>query len=153
MKRFFEKSSHRWIVGILLAVCCIGMVVFFSMNGTSKKAVTEYVRQDSEQLDKIVQEIIDAGQVTENTAYRDYEIHYNVQSQMVEFRVKSSGIGSSTSYSGFYYSPSGEPMGFQGTDLTFVPDGAGWRWTEEGGDNWEYTEQITGNWYWFEVYF
>lgn len=72
---------------------------------------------------------------------------------MIEFVVRASGMGSSTAYEGFYYSAQGRPIGFQGTELDFQPDGAGWRWEESGRDNMELTEQILPHWYWFRMSF
>lgn len=39
---------------------------------------------------------------------------------MVDFWCSGSGLGSATSYSGFYYSPKDIPLGFQGADMDFV---------------------------------
>lgn len=54
---------------------------------------------------------------------------------------------------GFFYSASGEPIGYQGTDAEFEKRGDGWLWQEHsGGGNWMYAEHIIGNWYWYEVH-
>ena len=54
----------------------------------------------------------------------------------VDFSMGSSGIGSSTTYWGIQYVPSGERLGFQGSRLEgWISDGDGWRWEESGGDN------------------
>ena len=72
---------------------------------------------------------------------------------MVEFIIKGTGIGSSTACEGFYYSEDDRPIGFQGTELDFVQDGAGWNWKEKSGDNHERIEKITAHWYWFRMSF
>ena len=44
-----------------------------------------------------------------------------------------SGLGSSTTYWGIQYVPSGERLGFQGSRLEgWISDGDGWRWEESG---------------------
>ena len=54
---------------------------------------------------------------------------------------------------GFFYSSSGEPVGYQGTDAIFKKQGDGWFWQEEHGKgNWMYAEHIVGNWYWYEAH-
>ncbi len=56
-------------------------------------------------------------------------------------------------YKGFFYSESGEPIGYQGTNAEFKRDGKGWFWEESDGDNWMYVEQISPKWYWYEMHF
>lgn len=54
---------------------------------------------------------------------------------------------------GFFYSTSGKPIGYQGADAVFEKQGDGWLWEESNGDNWMYAEHIIGNWYWYEMHF
>lgn len=57
-------------------------------------------------------------------------------------------------YRGLIYSADGEPVGFQGMEVTFYRCGPGrYYWSERTGDNWMYIEHITGNWYWYEMHF
>ncbi len=60
------------------------------------------------------------------------------------------------SRTGFFYSESGEPVGYQGHAYKFYPKGDGWYWRDpEYGilsSARMYAERITGNWYWFEMY-
>ena len=61
--------------------------------------------------------------------------------------------GRAWGYSGVFYSVSGEPVGYQGTEMDFYRCGGQWYWGEEEGDNWMHVEHIAGNWYWYEMHF
>lgn len=72
----------------------------------------------------------------------------------VDFSMGSSGIGSSTTYWGIQYVPSGERMGFQGSRLEgWISDRDGWRWEESGGDNRCYIQELDERWYYYEMSF
>lgn len=75
---------------------------------------------------------------------------------VVDFSCGGRGVGSGTSYVGFYYTsdddmtavwcaPSSEDL------LTAFGDGFGWQ--EENGDNRYYTQHICGNFYYYEASF
>lgn len=74
----------------------------------------------------------------------------------VDFSCGGAGVGSGTSYVGFYYT--------QDNDMTAVwcspssassltPSGSGYEWQEPNGDNRYYTERICGNFYYYEASF
>ena len=74
----------------------------------------------------------------------------------VEFSCGGAGIGSGTSYVGFYYTPD--------HNMTAVDDlvpayaalkasGNGFEWKEPNGDNRYYTEHICGHFYYYEASF
>ena len=88
-----------------------------------------------------------------DTAYNGWQVSCYPAVGMVEFITKGTGVGSSTTYEGFYYSEDDRPIGFQGTEAGFVPYDTGWSWEEEKGDNRERTERITARWYWFQMNF
>ena len=72
----------------------------------------------------------------------------------MDFSMGSSGIGSSTTYWGIQYVPSGERLGFQGSQLEgWISDGDGWRWEESGGDNRCYIQELDERWYYYEMEF
>ena len=66
---------------------------------------------------------------------------WDYEGTAVEFSMGGSGLGSSTTYWGIQYVPSGERLGFQGSRLEgWISDGDGWRWEESG-------------WYYYEMEF
>ena len=130
------------------------------VNKTKRRiALNELINHDGRyeinfaQLEELAGDILAAGEVSPEMSYKNHEISCYPEKGMVEFLGPGWGLGSSTRYTGFYYSASGDPLGFQGSQPTFTRDGEGWRWEEPAGDNWEYTREITPNWYWFEMHF
>lgn len=69
----------------------------------------------------------------------------------MEFTCESWGLGSSTSYYGVYYSPSG-PQPFQGAEVELAPQNGGYAWQGEG-DNRGFTRPLGGDFYYFEAHF
>lgn len=74
----------------------------------------------------------------------------------VEFSCGGVGIGSGTSYVGFYYTPDGDMTSVwcaPGSAELLVPSGEGFVWYEHNGDNTYYTEHICGDFYYYEASF
>lgn len=79
---------------------------------------------------------------------------WDYEGTAVEFSMGSSGLGSSTTYWGIQYVPSGERLGFQGSRLEgWISDRDGWRWEESGGDNRCYIQELDERWYYYEMSF
>ncbi len=75
--------------------------------------------------------------------------------EIVDFYCGGKGLGSSTSYYGFYYSPDGLPKcrsDFGRIEL-LEPDGNGFSIKYYEGDNRYYTEKIRDNFYYYEAHF
>ena len=87
------------------------------------------------------------GAAKHSTQWWGYKATVYPVSGCVFFECRSVG------YTGFFYSESGEVVGFQGTEVGFAPYKEGWLWKEVDGDNWMYVEHITGNWFWYEMHF
>lgn len=74
----------------------------------------------------------------------------------VEFSCGGAGVGSGTSYVGFYYTPDGDMTAVwcaPASEASLIPCGSGFEWREKGGDDRYYTEQICGNFYYYEASF
>lgn len=75
---------------------------------------------------------------------------------VVDFSCGGAGIGSGTSYVGFYYTPDKNMAAVwcapSSADL-LTPSGNGFEWQESKGDNRYYTEHICGNFYYYEASF
>ena len=64
------------------------------------------------------------------------------------------GFGSSTRYWGVNYVTDNRLVGFQGMSMEgAAPDGEGWLWEENPGDNRCYVEPLAPCWYYFEMKF
>ena len=143
MKNFFIKLfALCFVIGIILLI-----------NPSAKHNVFRYVKNNNSELAAVAEDIIEDN-ITVNSKYKRWNIDYYAQSDVpvVEFTVKSFGIGSSSGYKGFYYSPDNMPVGFQGVETVFVQNGDRFEYSYEG-DNAGFTEKICENWYWFEMNF
>ena len=147
-----KRKKYISICVILLIFICI-LSYFFFFRKNSKFYVYQYVKQSHVGLEHFVEDMLKENDHTEQKTYHSWNVSAYNTSNMVEFIVSSFGVGSSPIYKGFYYSPNDEPLGFQGTDVEWQPEGDGWKWEESQGDNFEYTEKIMEKWYWFEMHF
>ncbi len=117
MKRFL-------VPGILVCVILgLGLLIFSGQPSQSE--VTRQVTEDLARLKELAGDILAAGEVSPEMSYKNYEISCYPEKGMVEFLGPGWGLGSSTRYTGFYYSASGDPLGFQGSQPTFTRDGEG----------------------------
>ena len=76
--------------------------------------------------------------------------------EAVDFSCGGAGVGSGTSYVGFYYTPDNDMTAVwcaPSSSLMLVPCGDGYEWWEPNGDNHYYTEHICGNFYYYEASF
>lgn len=74
----------------------------------------------------------------------------------VEFGCGGYGIGSATSYVGFYYTAENDMCAIAYSPSSaseLKPCGNGYEWKEPNGDNRYYTEHICGNFYYYELSF
>ena len=74
---------------------------------------------------------------------------------VVDFYCGGYGMGPSTSYVGFYYTPNHDmsAMWCVPSSSPLIPSGNGFEWMEPNGDNRYYTEHICGNFYYYEASF
>ena len=74
---------------------------------------------------------------------------------VVDFYCGGYGMGPSTSYVGFYYTPNHDMSAIwcAPSSSSLTPSGNGFEWKEPDGDNRYYTEHICGNFYYYEASF
>ena len=130
----------------------IAISVFFVYKD-AKPTVINYVQRHSTELMHYAESVIKDNNYNSTATYNGWDVSYWAESNMVEFLVKGFGLGSATTYEGFYYSPDDKPIGFQGADVDFEKESIGWRWEDSTGDNWNYTEKIIDRWYCFKMSF
>ena len=112
-----------------------------------------YVQKNYDELTQFAVEALEDPYDLKARTYNGWIVSCIPSTSVVEFTVRGFGIGPSTEYEGFYYSPDDVPLGFQGTDVELTEVDDRWQWAEEYGDNWGYTEKIVEHWYWFEAHF
>lgn len=144
----FEIVSGLSAMG-LLVLCCYPVLQTYQNN--TKSAIFDFVQTNEAELEQFAQALWAEGE--RSAQYESWTVEVYRSANTIQFCVGGKGLGSATSYTGFYYSLDGALKGFQGVALDYEPDGAGWSWQETDGDNHAYTEQITGNWYWYEMSF
>lgn len=134
----------------------LGSAVFLYLIATGddsadKEDVFEFVCEKEAELLKA----IEAGDFSafENKGFIQ---DIDADETLVDFSCGGAGVGSGTSYVGFYYTPDDDMTAvwcapFSADSLT--PAGNGFEWKEPHGDNWYYTEHICGNFYYYEASF
>lgn len=147
-----KKPIAAAVICTLCAMVVSGFLYAAIFQKRSEKdSIIEYVQTNQEALDQFVTGLM--ADPSGDTAYNGWQVSCYPVVGMVEFVTKGTGVGSSTTYEGFYYSEDDRPIGFQGTEAGFVPDDTGWSWEKENGDNRERTERISARWYWFQMNF
>ncbi len=132
------KKYWKWIAAALLV-----LVLMWS----SKPMVFLRVRMDAPKLTAMAEDILEAG-TAEGFAYRDHRIQYEFR-DVVEVQTGGWGLVPASTYVGFYYSPTDEPLNLM-SDEALTSEGRAWTWQQQGGDNRFQTERITEHWFWFE---
>ena len=92
------------------------------------------------------------------SAYKNTEFIKNINAEetVVDFSCGGAGIGSGTSYVGFYYSSENNMTAVwcaPSSEDSLTPSEEGYAWQESNGDNYYYTEHICGNFYYYEASF
>ena len=135
------------IICTLLIICSL-----FSLVGCStQKAITKFVQEKEAELLEAV-ETKDFSALEYNGFIKDVKVTASV----VEFSCGGSGIGSATSYVGFYYTPDNDMTALwcaPSSADSLTPSGNGFAWKEPHGDNRYYTEHICGNFYYYKASF
>lgn len=154
------------ILCILLVLCMLfslvgcekilGSALFLSLvvtgdDSANKEDVFAFVCENKEALLKAIEN----GDLSafENAGFIQ---DIDADETIVDFSCGGAGVGSGTSYVGFFYTP--------GHDMTavwcapsspnvMIPTSTGYEWQEPNGDNRYYVEHICGNFYYYEASF
>lgn len=134
----------------------VGSVVFLFLVATSddsadKDEVLELVCDKEEELIKAIED----GDLSD-FENKGFIKSVNVTETLVDFSCGGAGVGSGTSYAGFYYTSNDdmtEVWCAPSSVIQLTPSGNGFEWHEPGGDNWYYTEHICGHFYYYEATF
>lgn len=151
MKAFIRKHP---ILILFLTICLlIGIPVVSVMYPGTKGAIVSRVKHDQAQLTAVASSVIERGSAEDVSVSGVQEVVYYPESGMVEFLCGGFGLAPSSSYTGFYYSPSGVPLNLQYPDQALTKTDAGWQYQEPDGDNQFETEKITDCWYYYSMSF
>ena len=134
----------------------LGGAFFLFLGATSddsadKDEIIEFVCEKEDELLKAIED----GDFSafENKGFiKDIDADETV----VDFSCGGAGIGSGTSYVGFYYTPNNDMTAVwcaPSSSSSLTPSKNGFEWRESNGDNWYYTEHICGNFFYYEASF
>lgn len=142
----------RYRLPAVLVILALAFLVWHT-EGDPQEQVEGQFWSDRAQLEELAQRALDAGSSDGLAPPKDWQ-GISLYGQTVGFDHGGRGFGPSTSYWGVNYVPDDRPVGFQGTELAgCVPEGDGWLWREDGGDNWCYVERLALGWYYYEMHF
>lgn len=144
------------VLGGLLVLClgACGLLSWFGsplLPGSLERRCAREVSAHGEELAAFAQTCLETGWVGKDLPLPGLVRQADLRGDFVEFTCGGWGLGSSTSYYGVYYSPSG-PQPFQGAGVELTPQEDGWAWQGEG-DNQGFTKALGGDFYYFEAHF
>ena len=120
-------------------------------DSADKDEVFDFVSENEEELLKAI-ETGDFSAFENQGFIKDIDPDETV----VDFSCGGAGVGSGTSYVGFYYTASNDMAAVwcaPSSASSLVTSGDGYKWQEQDGDNRYYTEHICGNFYYYEASF
>lgn len=144
------------VEGGLLVLClgACGLLSWFGsplLPGSLERRCAREVSAHGEELTAFAQTCLETGRVGKDLPLPGLVRQADLRGDFVEFTCGGWGLGSSTSYYGVYYSPSG-PQPFQGAGVELTPQEDGWAWQGEG-DNHGFTRPMGESFYYFEAHF
>ena len=121
-------------------------------DSADKDDVFDFVSKNEEEL-------LEAIEVGDYSAFENQGFIKDIDADetVVDFSCGGAGVGSGTSYVGFYYAPDDDMAalhwcGPRSADA-LKPAGAGYEWQEYKGDNYYFVEHICGHFYYYEASF
>lgn len=143
--------KRRWKLLGLVCVFAVGvMFLRIPWEAEQKSRVERQFYADLEQLTQTAEQVLAGEKENAPSGWQDVCRFDDV----VCFDYGGWGLGSSTRYWGVNYVADNRLVGFQGMSMEgAVPDGEGWLWEENHGDNRCYVEQLAPCWYYFEMKF
>ena len=154
----FKKGLGLLLASIMLLSlpgCSAGAFFLFLVatgdDSAEKGEVIAFVCENEDRLRKAIEE----GDLS---AFENQGFIKGIDAvdAVVDFSCGGTGVGSGTSYVGFYYTPGNDMTAVwcapSSVDL-LIPSGDGFSWQEVYGDNRYYTEKICENFYYYEASF
>ena len=147
------------------------VIMMFSLSGCSDVVGGSYflflveTGEDSADKDEIFDFVSEnEGKLLKAIETGDYSAFENqgfvkdidADETLVDFSCGGAGVGSGTSYVGFYYTSENDIAAVwcaPSSASALTPSENGFEWQEPNGDNRYYTEHICGNFYYYEASF
>ena len=126
-------------------------MVLMSDDSADKDEVFAFVQENEAALLKAIEDKDFSAYENKGFIKKiDCDIH------VVDFSCGGAGVGSGTSYVGFFYTADDDMAAVwcaPYSEASLEPSGSGFAWQEENGDNRYYTEHICGHFYYYEASF
>ena len=143
---FTLTGCSDWVGGLTFLAA-----VLMSDDRADKDEVFAFVQENEAALLKAI----------EDKDFSDYENKGFIKKidcdiHVVDFSCGGAGVGSGTSYVGFFYTADDDMAAVwcaPYSEASLEPSGSGFAWQEENGDNRYYTEHICGHFYYYEASF
>lgn len=146
----FSLTSCAMAERVISGVCFLFLVAT-SDDRADKEDIIAFVNEYQEELLTYIQEN-DYSALENHAIVKSVDVYENE----VEFSCGGFGVGSGTSYCGFYYTADNEMstlwcVPFSAESL--VASGDGFAWQEKNGDDQYFTEKICDYFYYYEAAF
>ena len=142
---------------LILIIALIAFMIWFDSmisDNLSKKEIFELVNENY----TVIIEDIEENDFTDTGKIKGIKEVYS-DTDIIDVYCGGKGMGSATSYYGFYYSADDLPKdawcgsNFGRTPDELIPDGKGFAIKNSNDDNYYYTEKIRENFYYYEAHF
>lgn len=159
------KKTLCVLLVIAVAVCLMNSRIVEQAVGSAVFLFLSLTSDDSEDRAEIIAFVLDHHDelmtCIQDNDFSVFENHkfikeINPKKDVVDFYCGGAGIGSATSYCGFYYTPENDIYSIwcaPGKNAAMAASGDGFLWEEKNGDNRYYTEQICDCFYYYEASF
>lgn len=154
-KKFSKSANFFIVIAALIALSVILAFFYFSFDGTGRLQWLLTFHKD--ELTDFAENFL-KGEASSTQAFGAKRIYSDTTEghRQVIFETGGSGLGSATSYHGFYYSPDDAFISCL-QSATTVLDGESnghiAHWKETTGDNECYVTRIQAHWYLWRSYF
>lgn len=144
---------HKIVLGAFLAALCLLLAGCY--EGLSKQDIFSLALERRDEITQAAR----AGDVKRLEALPGVRQVDMQEDGRVRFFCAGAGMGSGTSYYGFYYTPDDQPFDIESMTYgeALEPEGNGRAWHEKRrdprGDNVYYTERICENLFYYESHF
>lgn len=168
------NKLKKAVIAVLLISCCVsltgckmgeailfGMLILNGNDSVPKDEICEYVSKHTAELSSFPYELYRETATDEasrkrfiqNTLGKDSIVKsvYQYSPEIVQFYCGGTGIVTSSTYCGFYYSEHDIPYAFQFNDIAqFEQTSEGvYEWESENRQKTFYTERIQTNWFYY----
>ena len=153
-KKILIGCGIFFLIIVIAFTCLIAWFANMIDDSLSKKEIFELVNENY----TLIIDDINKNDFTDTEKLKGVKEVYS-DTDVIDVYCGGTGIGSATSYYGFYYSPDGLPRDnwcgsdFGRTSDELIPEGKGFAIKNSNDDNYYYTEKIRDNFYYYEAHF